>query len=68
MGADRKPDSYRVQEVSCDRDLAFVVMAEWVDEHGDVDETEDVADFKSEAAAERHAARLTAALSKAGVR
>lgn len=63
----RKPDSYSYHEVTeCDDRLrvtraTWTVVAEWMDGE-DVDEVDNVADFKTEAAAEKHAAKLNAEL------
>lgn len=60
----RQPDGYSYHEITaCDERgrvtvTAWTVIAEWHDESGDIEEVETVADYRTEAAAERRAARL----------
>lgn len=71
----RLPDSYSHHEVTeCDEDTrkvsraSWTVIAEWLedpaDEDSDIEETDNVADFKTEAAAEKYAAKMNQALGK----
>jgi hypothetical protein len=66
--SNRKPDSYSYHDVTqCDEQgrvvaIRWTVIAEWLDEDGDIEEVENVADYASETAAAKKVDALTRAL------